>query len=94
MQEIISSHFSLPSSFNQALHYAIAFFETPASEEEELRQAFSGKDLLFFTYPLSEKNAEEVQDCEILSVFIHSEVNKAVIDKMPRLKLIDALDRL
>lgn len=40
------------------------------------------------TEPLDESNVDEAADADIVSVFIYSQVNKAVLDKMPHVKLI------
>jgi D-lactate dehydrogenase len=45
----------------------------------------SGHDVQFVSEPLDESN---VVDAEVLSVFVSSTVSKAVLDKMPSLKLI------
>ncbi len=66
----------------------IAFFEIQPWEEEKLKQVFSGDDLLFFDAPLREEHMEEIRECEILSIFIHSEISKKIVEGLPNLKLI------
>lgn len=66
----------------------IAFFETNASEEQYLRQALSAHELSFHPEPLSENTAGLAKDCDIVSVFIYSEVTRPVIHQLSKLQLI------
>ena len=65
----------------------IEFFDIMPGEEEALRSHLSAEhDVRFHEEALSEKNAPT--NADIISVFVKSEVNRAVIDRMPGLKLI------
>ncbi|KKP29499.1 MAG: hydroxyacid dehydrogenase [candidate division TM6 bacterium GW2011_GWF2_30_66] len=71
----------------------IGFFEIDSSEEEILKKAFLDDELLFVNYSLSDQilnseNASEFKDLEIISVFVHSKVDKKVLQNMPNLKLV------
>jgi D-lactate dehydrogenase len=66
----------------------IAFFEIQAWEREKIEETLKGEEVLFFDHTLTEKDIETIKDCEILSVFIYSDVTKEVIDAMPNLHLI------
>lgn len=68
----------------------IAFFEIQDWEKEILKKSSlaSCGELLFFSEELDEKNVGKVADCEIVSIFIYSQINKIVVEKIPRLKFI------
>ena len=67
----------------------IAFFETTPSDELYLKNALSqGHELLFTPEPLNEATVSFAKDCESVSVFIYSTVNRDVIEALPKLKLI------
>lgn len=66
----------------------IAFFETNASDQEYLSLALTGHELFFFAEPLTEKNASQAGIYEIVSVFISSTINRAVIEQMKSVRLI------
>ena len=57
----------------------IAFFEVQAWKQELLKKQLIGHTLLFFEDALNKENAEKVVDCEAISVFIYSRVNKDVL---------------
>lgn len=65
----------------------IAFFEIEEWEKEFLTRKLTGHELRFETTPLtSETNG--LEDIEILSIFIYSEISQELLSKMPRLKMI------
>ncbi len=66
----------------------IAFFEMKPWEEKYLKAKLKGHSLKFFKEPINGQNISEVKDSDIISVFIHSQVNKEVLSKLPKLKLI------
>lgn len=66
----------------------IAFFEVPKEEQVFFSQAFSDSEVLFFEEKLNENNVEKVKDCEVVSVFINSIINKNIIDSLPNLKYV------
>lgn len=66
----------------------IAFFETGASDREYFSQALPEHKLFFFEEPLSETSASQAAGCEIISVFIYSAVNAAVLAKCKNLRCI------
>jgi len=67
----------------------IAFFELEDWEREELRKGlFEGHDLHLSTGPLNEHTLTEEHDAEIVSVFVHSNLNRAALSKLPNLKFI------
>lgn len=60
----------------------IAFFEVSESDKEYLSRSLGEHQLYFFTEPLTEKNAEQAGEYEIISVFIYSVVNAPVIEQL------------
>jgi D-lactate dehydrogenase len=66
----------------------IAFFEVQPWEEEKLKLAFPNDALSFFSYPLKKERLEEIGDCEVLSIFIHSQIQRETLDAFPNLRLI------
>lgn len=67
----------------------IAFFELEDWEEVELRKgAFEGHDLHLSPEPLNARTLREDHDAEIVSVFVHSQLNRPTLDKLPHLKFI------
>src|SRR3990172_7098527 len=69
----------------------IAFFDLEDWEQEELKEGlFEGHELHLSTHPLNERTLEEDRDAEIVSVFIHSQLTRAALARLPKLKLIVA----
>lgn len=69
----------------------IAFFEGEKWERTHFKKSSLGKEhsLFFYHDPLTSENIpSDSTDAEILSVFIYSKVDKKVLDKFPRLKMI------
>ncbi|TXH01274.1 MAG: hydroxyacid dehydrogenase [Candidatus Moraniibacteriota bacterium] len=66
----------------------IAFFEIQKWEEESLKKRFEGHQLSFFERTIEAGDLETLQECEVLSVFIYSQVTAEVIEKLSKLKLI------
>jgi D-lactate dehydrogenase len=66
----------------------IAFFEVEDWERDYLKERLPGHELRFYRNTLDAAGAGEVKDVEVLSVFIYSPINKAVLEQLPQLKLI------
>ena len=66
----------------------IAFFEIKDWEKEKLEETFSNDQLYFFPEPLSKDNVGKAKDCEAISVFIYSKINKVILDELTDLKMI------
>lgn len=75
----------------------IAFFEIEPWEEDYLRDKMTTVErkfvnaitLRFSKDRLTEDNADQYHDCDMISVFIFSPVTQAVLDKLPLLKHIN-----
>lgn len=66
----------------------ITFFEIEEWEEKILREKLHKHDLQFFRDTLKPENLAALNECDVLSVFIHSQITREVIASMPQLKLI------
>lgn len=66
----------------------IALFEVPKEEQILFSKISEGLEVIFFEEKLSENNIDTIKDCDIVSVFINSIINKKVIDSLPNLKCI------
>lgn len=66
----------------------IAFFEIQKWEQAVLEKRFAGHQLSFFERVLSDADLEALKDCDVLSVFIYSQVTAQVIEQLTKLKLI------
>ncbi|MFB0559994.1 MAG: hypothetical protein ACETWM_01995 [Candidatus Lokiarchaeia archaeon] len=66
----------------------IAFFEIEEWEKDILSKELEGHSIAFFKEPLNPQTVDKAKDYEVVSVFIFSDVNREVIRKMPKLKLI------
>jgi D-lactate dehydrogenase len=66
----------------------VAFFNAQHEEEAVLREMLAGHELFFFPEPLSPESAWRAKECEVVSVFVGSQVSAAVMDALPALKCI------
>jgi len=66
----------------------IAFFEVPKVSQDIFLKSFPGIDVSFYEGKLNEDNADFVKDADIVSIFVDSDLNRNVIDKMTNLKFI------
>lgn len=66
----------------------IVFSELEKWEEEYVRNALLGLDVLFISEKLDEKNVSNFSEAEILSPFIYSALNKGILGSLPNLKFI------
>ena len=66
----------------------IAFFEIEEWEKPYLKEKLKGHKLYFFDDVLNENNVNKAKDLDIISIFIYSKINKKILDKLKKLKLI------
>lgn len=66
----------------------IAFFETSLADQEFLAPLLRGHEVHFFTEPLTEKNVAEAREYELISVFIYSTINSAVLEHLANTRCI------
>lgn len=67
-----------------------AFFELETWEKEYFQKEIKDAEVFFFDEPLSEKTPG-IDTFEAVVIFIHSQMNKEFLDKMPNLKLISTM---
>lgn len=66
----------------------IAFFEIKGWEKRFLKKRLKEHSLKFYNEPLNIEYIKEIEDFDIVSVFIYSKINKQTIHKLPKLNLI------
>ncbi len=66
----------------------ITFFEIQGWETPLLKNALKNHSLKFIKEPLSIKNIKEAENSEIISIFIYSQINEAILAKLPKLRYI------
>lgn len=66
----------------------ISFFEITEMEKEKFEHSFPNEETSFFEESIQDVNISKYTDSDIICVFVHSEVNKAILEKMPNLKLV------
>lgn len=66
----------------------IAFFEVKDYEKKYFESALKGHELLFFDFPLNQEIVDSAKDADIISIFVFSQVNQAVILKLDKTKFI------
>jgi len=66
----------------------IAFFEIKGWEKKFLKRGLKKQSLEFYNEPLNLGNVQRIKDFDIVSIFIYSKIDKEVLNKLPKLKLI------
>jgi len=66
----------------------VAFFELKGWEKPILKRNLGKHKLYFDSGPLSNKNVSKARDAEIVSVFVYSKVDKNMLGKLRKVKLI------
>ncbi len=69
----------------------IAFFEIKPWEIEYLKKKFNSSnqfELLFYESDLNDDVIQEIKDCDVISIFIYSQVTRQKLDRLPKLRLI------
>ena len=68
---------------------SICFLETPAAEETYLTNKLPNEDLEFLEHPLNDQaKLSNGPVITVISPFVHSQIGRNVIDRLPNLKLI------
>lgn len=73
--------------------HKIAYFQAEEWEKEYLKKIFKRDELEIYPEPLTPETISkypEIEDNDILSVFVQSQIDKKVLDKLPALKFIAA----
>jgi D-lactate dehydrogenase len=66
----------------------IVFYEIHDWEEKYIKNKLKNHKIVFVREPINEENINHAKDADIISVFIYSKVNKKVLDKMKKIKMI------
>jgi len=66
----------------------LVFFEIEGWEKRFLSKMLRGHKLDFYAEPLSAENVRKARNADIVSVFIYSKIDRKILSKLPRLKLI------
>ena len=66
----------------------IAVFEIEDWERESFEGLKDGHDVQFVEGPLNAENAGRFENCEIVSTFIYSDLDDAVLKQLDRLRMI------
>ncbi len=66
----------------------IVFFEINEWEKDYLKKRLKGHSIEFFSDALTVRHINSIKDADILSVFIYSKIDRLIIQKCPKLKLI------
>lgn len=64
------------------------FFEATKEEEKILKEGLPEIETIFTSEKLTLENVAPAKEAEIVSVFVNSEINKEIIDGLPKLKYI------
>ncbi len=65
----------------------VAFFEIEEWEKSSLEKKLEGHTMSFSSGPIT-SDFPELGEVEVLSIFIYSQIDKTILDKMPSLKMI------
>lgn len=66
----------------------ILFFELEPWEKEYISKRLKGNKLIFLNKELSKNAVQKYNDCDILVLFVHSQVDKVILKAFKQLKLI------
>src|SRR3989338_486657 len=66
----------------------IAIFEAKPKEAEYFKKSIHGHKIRFFPKPLDEKNVLKIKNAEAVIIFIYSNINEKILNKLQSLKLI------
>lgn len=70
----------------------IAFFEIENDQLDKVKRLSSeklqGHDIIIESRKLTVDNAHEFRDCDMISIFIYSRIDKELLDRLPNLKMI------
>lgn len=69
----------------------LGFFEIEPWEKKFFNSSLSKDNSVFTTSKLTLKNVKKYSHLEGISIFVHSEINKQILDQLPNLKLITTM---
>jgi len=65
-----------------------AFFEVKPWEQVYLKSQLSDAPAVFFEEKLSAENVGQANGCQIISVFVDSQIDKNILEQLPNIKMI------
>src|SRR3989344_167752 len=66
----------------------VVFFEVEDWEKDYLKSSLMDFDLSFSDKSISQEEVNFGKDAEIISIFVGSQINKDLLEKLPNLKMI------
>lgn len=70
----------------------IVFFELEkfglGDKKDYVKKSLPSHEIVFIEEPLSVQNSERAEDADVVACFIYSEINDALLSKLPNLKLL------
>jgi len=66
----------------------ISFFDIQDWERRIIDENLKEHNLKFYPYPISKEHLIELKNTDIISVFIHSKIDKKILSHLPSLKMI------
>ncbi|MCR4326784.1 MAG: hydroxyacid dehydrogenase [Candidatus Roizmanbacteria bacterium] len=66
----------------------IAIFDGEPEEKTYFEQALVGHDVVFTNTPLTRETIQQAAECEVISIFIYSNVTAELLRSLPKLKII------
>ncbi len=67
----------------------IAFFDIQGWERNYLKKTLKGHSLEFYKEPLTLDNVKDAADCPVICIFVGSKITKELLEKLPKLKMIN-----
>ncbi len=86
--DLLNESFAILTLLVNINYMKIAFYEIEDWEIPYLEKTFFGHSLSFDKKHIEESDIVHLQDVDVLSVFIYSELTASLLEKMPKLKLI------
>jgi D-lactate dehydrogenase len=69
----------------------IAFFDMEDWEISHIKRGLNGHQLLFFKESIKDISIKKIKDIDVLASFIFSPINKQLLDKLPKLRLVTTM---
>jgi len=66
----------------------IAFFEVSDAQKDYFTDKLNNIEVSFFSEKISPDTISQIKDCEIISIFVDSQIDKDIVESLPNLKMI------
>ncbi len=70
------------------MNMKLVFSELEDKEKKLITEKFGKYQLVFLNEPLKQDNLDKYIDADILSIFVNSRIDRSIIERMPKLKMI------